>query len=142
MINTILVVCIGNICRSPMAEGLLKRALPEKIIWSAGIEALVGHSAAPFSVEIMQEHAIDLSAHRAQNIASWMVRQADLILTMDQFQKKHIESVYSLSKGKVFRLGKTDIPDPYRENVEMFRRAFSLIDQGVHELVKHFFLPI
>jgi protein-tyrosine phosphatase len=139
MIRNILVICIGNICRSPIAEGLLKHALPEKTVRSAGIGALIGYPADPFSIQIMQEQGIDISAHRAQSLTSWMVSEADIILVMDLEQKRFIEQKYSTSKGKVFRLGeigKYDIPDPYREDLAVFRQTYSLIAQGVDALIE------
>lgn len=139
MINAILVICIGNVCRSPMAEGLLKQALPEKTVRSAGINALIGHPADPLAMQIMQEQGIDIGAHRAQNVAGWMVSEADVILTMDQDQKRYIERSYSASKGKVFRLGEFssfDIPDPYRRGPVLFRQSFELIAQGVNDLTE------
>ncbi|PIP03768.1 MAG: protein tyrosine phosphatase [Hydrogenophilales bacterium CG_4_10_14_3_um_filter_58_23] len=139
MIHNILVICIGNICRSPIAEGLLKRALPEKRVYSAGIGAMIGYPADPFAVQLMQELGIDISAHRAQSLASWMVSEADIILTMDQEQKRFIEQKYSTSKGKVFRLGefsKYDIPDPYQQDLAVFRQTYTLIAQGVDALIE------
>jgi protein-tyrosine phosphatase len=139
MIHTILVICIGNVCRSPMAEGLLKRALPEKTVRSAGISALIASPADPFAVQIMQEHGIDIGEHRAQNLAGWMVAEADLILTMDLDQKRYVELKYSASKGKVFRLGEFssyDIPDPYQRSLDVFRQSFELIAQGVNDLTE------
>lgn len=139
MIKNILVICIGNICRSPIAEGLLKHALPETSVRSAGIGAMIGHPADPFAVQLTQEQGIDINAHRAQSLAAWMVNEADIILTMDLEQKRFIEQKYATSKGKVFRLGefdKYDIPDPYRENLDVFRQTYGLIAQGVDALVK------
>jgi protein-tyrosine phosphatase len=132
--QNILVICIGNICRSPMAEGLLKQALPGKSIRSAGLGALVGRPADPLSVQIMAEQGIDISEHRAQSISTRMVQEADLILTMDLEQKQRVETDYVGSRGKVFRLGefaKLDIADPYRQGIDSFRAAHSLIRQGV-----------
>ena len=139
MIDNILVICIGNICRSTIAEGLLKSALPEKKVYSAGIGALIGYPADPFSIQLMQEQGIDISAHRAQSLATWMVSEADIILVMDQEQKRFIEQKYTTSKGKVFRLGefgKYDIPDPYRQDLAVFRQTYSLIVQGVDALIE------
>ena len=67
-ITHILVVCVGNICRSPMAEALLRDALtgPEEItVKSAGLGALVGQAADKHAVELMKERGMDLIAHRA-----------------------------------------------------------------------------
>ena len=67
-ITHLLVVCVGNICRSPMAEALLRDALtgPEDIIVeSAGLGALVGQAADKHAVELMKERSIDITAHRA-----------------------------------------------------------------------------
>jgi protein-tyrosine phosphatase len=134
VIKRILVICIGNICRSPIAEGLLARAWPDKTVVSAGLGALVGHPAAPFSVQLMAEQGVDISAHRAQSVTPALVSAADLILTMDLAQKRHIEKIYPTARGKVFRLGESDIPDPYRQDMAAFRRTFHLLSQGVDAL--------
>jgi protein-tyrosine phosphatase len=130
----ILVLCIGNICRSPMAEGLLARALPGYEVRSAGIGALIGRPADPFAVQLMAERDIDISGHRAQQISSQLVGWADLILVMDQEQKKYVETQYIATRGKVFRIGeavKEEVPDPYRETIGAFRVALGMIDEGV-----------
>jgi protein-tyrosine phosphatase len=130
----ILILCIGNICRSPMAEGMLKRALPGCAVRSAGLGALIGKPADPLAVQLMAEQGIDISEHRAQQVSASLVSQAELILVMDLEQKKYIETQYVGARGKVYRLaeaGKVDIPDPYREGIESFRVAHSLIEEGV-----------
>ncbi|WP_230411629.1 low molecular weight protein-tyrosine-phosphatase [Collimonas humicola] len=137
--NNLLVICIGNICRSPMAQGLLSRAFPDKTVRSAGIDALVGYPADPYSIQIMREQGIDISGHRAQKLTRRMVSEADLILTMDSVQKRHIESVYPAAKGKVLRSGEFgdfDIPDPYRQDMHSFRQTYRLIAQGMDELAR------
>lgn len=138
MIQHILVLCIGNICRSPMAQGLLQQALPGKQVSSAGIGAKIGHPADPFAQQLMQEQGINIAAHRAQNISARLVNEAQLILVMDQEQKQHVERSYVAAKGKVFLLcdaSKTDIPDPYQKNIDSFRKAYALIAEGVNDWV-------
>lgn len=142
MIDNILVLCLGNICRSPMAEGILKRELPNKTIWSAGIQALVGYPADPTSVAIMREHGMDIGAHRAQNLVEWMVKKADLILVMEAEQKRHVEKTYPISKGKVWRIGEFgnfDVADPYRQDKAAFDESFRLINVGISGLKQRIF---
>jgi protein-tyrosine phosphatase len=130
----ILVLCIGNICRSPMAEGLLRTTLSDRNVRSAGIGALIGKPADPLSVQLMAENRIDISAHRAQQISTALVSQAEIILVMDTEQKKWVEAQYIAARGKVFRLCESlnrDVPDPYREGIERFREAQHLIKDGV-----------
>lgn len=130
----ILTLCIGNICRSPIAEALLAREFPDKTVWSAGLGALIGKPADPLSVEIAAEHGLDLSAHRGQQLAGWMCQKAELILVMEQSHKAALEQQYPLTRGKVFRLGeigKFDIPDPYRNPRQAFESAYADIARGV-----------
>ena len=71
MIRHILVVCVGNICRSPMAEALLWQALGEQDgfkVESAGLGALVGHEASEHSVALMDEEGLYITSHRARQI--------------------------------------------------------------------------
>jgi protein-tyrosine phosphatase len=132
--DRILVVCIGNVCRSPMAEGLLARALPGYEVRSAGVGALIGRPAEPFAVQLMAEQGIDISEHRAQQISGQLVGWADLILVMDLEQKKYVETHYIASRGKVFRIGEeagADVPDPYRAAIGGFRMSLGVIEEGV-----------
>ena len=132
----ILVLCIGNICRSPIAEALLKQQFPDKQIWSAGLGALVGKPADPLSVEVAAAHGLDLSSHRAQQVASWMCQSAELILVMEQDHKAQLEKQFPLVRGKAFRLGEPgqfDIADPYRQPKDAFEAAYSAIALGVSQ---------
>lgn len=136
--NNLLTLCVGNICRSPIAEALLKQRFPEKNVWSAGLGALVGNPADPLAVEVAATHGLNLSAHRAQQLAGWMCESADLILVMEQRHKFEVERLYPLVRGKVFRLGeigKFDISDPYRQPKAAFETGYSHIAQGVADWV-------
>ena len=120
VIRHILVVCVGNICRSPMAEALLRNALrgqEEITVESAGLGALVGHPASDYAVELMDERGIDISSHRAQQLTPDLVTKADLILVMEAGHRRVIDENDVTARGKVHRLGEwqdKDIDDPYR----------------------------
>ena len=134
--NTILVVCAGNICRSPMAAGLLQKTWPRKKIHSAGLVALVGQPADPLAVACMQELDVSLQAHVARQLDQALLREADLVLAMSVEQVQAIERHWPFAKGKVFRLGhwsQQDVPDPYRQPRAAFVLARDLIVQAASE---------
>ena len=142
MIRHILVVCVGNICRSPMAEALLKRALRGQdgiTVESAGLGALVGHPAADYSIELMDEIGIDIKDHRARQIHPDMVREADLVLVMEAGHKRAIDDADATARGKVYRLCEwqdRDIDDPYRQSKAAFADALEDIEEGVASWVE------
>ncbi len=134
----ILTLCIGNICRSPLAQGLLAQQLPNHIVWSAGLGALVGQPADPLSIQVAADNGVDISAHRAQQINSFLCQQAELILVMEQMHKTQLEQQFPSVRGKTFRLGqygKFDIDDPYRQPIQAFETAYASIAQGVGDWV-------
>lgn len=139
-INNILVVCIGNICRSPMAEYFLKQEFPTLNIQSAGIAGLEGHAADAKAINCMQNVGIDLTPHVARRLNRDMIKHADLILVMSQKQQTHIEQTWPFSKGKVFRLGhwqSTNISDPYQLDQSVFDHTCQLIQQCITDWKKH-----
>lgn len=136
--KVVLTLCIGNICRSPIAQGLLAQQLPQHTVLSAGLSALVGQGADPLSVQVAAAHGVDISTHRAQQITSFLCQQADLILVMEQMHKTQLEQQFPSVRGKTFRLGQYsqfDIADPYRQPLQAFETAYAAIAQGVSDWV-------
>lgn len=134
MFDKILVVCVGNICRSPSAEYLLKKLLTNKTIRSAGIGALVGKAADKMACEVANENSISLDCHKAQQLTSVLCREYDLILVMEQGHIGAVTNIAPEARGKTMLLShwtdKNDIPDPYRQSKEAFDHAYKLINQS------------
>jgi protein-tyrosine phosphatase len=137
--NHILTVCIGNICRSPMAQAVLAGALPQATVYSAGTAAMVGMPADEGAQRLMRLRGLDLSRHRAQQVNREMCRWADLILVMDDKQKRDLEKNYPAAYGKIFRIGEhldRDVPDPYRLGDIAFSEALAIIDEGAQQWLR------
>ena len=134
--DNILVVCVGNICRSPMAEALLKQRFPNKNIDSAGVGALVGHPADPAALEIMNEQQLDVTNHVAKQIDENLAKKADIIFTMSDGQTKWIEERWPFCRGKTFKLGHwkdKDIADPYKHDKSAFQTAYQDIVDSLEQ---------
>ena len=134
MFNSILVVCTGNICRSPIGERLLRKALPEKKIDSAGTGALEGHEADASAIAIANKHSLSLDEHKGKQFTSKLSRQYDLILVMDKSHLEQIGRIAPEARGKTMLFGhwinQREIPDPYRKSDEAFASVYDLIEQA------------
>lgn len=134
MFNSILIVCTGNICRSPIGERYLRHMLPDKQIDSAGTGALVGYQADATAIKISSKYGISLDGHKAQQFTATLARQYDLILVME---KKHIDQIGRIApeaRGKAMLFGhwldQREIPDPYKKSEEAFASIYQLIEQA------------
>ncbi len=98
----ILVVCAGNICRSPMGEAFFKQALTEKgyTIDSAGIVGLVNHPADDKAIKVMADIGIDISEHRGKRLNDKLIAEFDLVLVMTQRQVNEVTRQWGFSKGR------------------------------------------
>lgn len=134
MFDSILVVCTGNICRSPIGERYLQKLLPDKKIASAGVGALKNHDADENAVNIALKHDLSLDGHKGKQFTASLARQFDLILAME---KSHIEQISRIApevRGKTMLFGQwigmRDIPDPYQKSEEAFTSVYDLIEQA------------
>lgn len=136
MFDSVLVVCAGNICRSPTGEYLLKAKLEGKNIKvsSAGLTALEGKPADATAKQIAQANGINMDAHQGRQLTSQLIAQNSVILVMEQRHLNDLHSQYPEARGKTFLLGKwidnTEIPDPYRQSQEAFEHVYALIDSA------------
>lgn len=136
-VSSFLLICTGNICRSPMAEGFWRAGLAEQggeyRVASAGIAALVGYPADPQAVIMMQDSGHDISGHRARQLTWQMARDYELILVMEKRQQQWIESRMPVLRGRVRQLGHWaggEIIDPYRGAAPVFRQVRERIRQA------------
>jgi predicted ATP-grasp superfamily ATP-dependent carboligase/protein-tyrosine-phosphatase len=144
-IGKILVLCKGNICRSPFATELLRervRQLGLSVqVASAGIEAEANQEAYSLAKRMAQQYGVSLSAHRTSALSQEVVSEADLILVMETGQAQSMRERYPYSAGKIFLLGQFasggnyEIQDPYGGTPEIFVRCYDQISKACDELL-------
>ena len=133
-VRNVLVVCLGNVCRSPMAEFILRRRLGGRdvIVGSAGIAATNGARIDPLALLVLDRHGIDADAHVARRLERSMIDAADLVLVMERTQLDFIRAGLPSATGKTFLLGKWqggfEIPDPFGKSRETFDHLYRTVD--------------
>ncbi|HCI97826.1 MAG TPA: protein tyrosine phosphatase [Providencia sp.] len=134
MFNHILVVCMGNICRSPTGERLLQQYFPEKTVHSAGIIAKNDRPAYDSAIRIAQQHSLSLENHQSRRLTSELCKKTDLILVMENDHIAKIHQLFPETRGKVMLFGqwinKTEIPDPHKRSDEMFEHVYQLMERA------------
>lgn len=132
--DRVLVVCVGNICRSPTAEFLLQQALPGKQIESAGLAAVTGADMEPLARQVAEAHGLPCPPHRARQLTRELCRQADIILVMEARHRDGVAQLCPEARGKTFLLDAAqpacDIADPYRCPPAVFERVYQQIAAG------------
>jgi RpiB/LacA/LacB family sugar-phosphate isomerase len=146
--KTILFICTGNVCRSPMAEALFRRAVRgrgEFRVFSAGIGAMDGQPPTSHSVTAMKEIGIDISNQRSRALTADLVRQADYIFGMTHGHVDTIGLLYPPAAEKTFLLREfdetlepfeKDIADPIGSSYEIYAHCREQIEQGIASLFK------
>ena len=134
MFNSILVICTGNICRSPLGERYLRAMLPNMRIDSAGTGALVGHAADESAAKIALINGLNLDGHQGRQLTASVARDYDLILAMEKSHIEYVSRIAPAARGKTMLFGhwlsQKEIPDPYRKSEEAFVSVYSLIEQA------------
>jgi glycine hydroxymethyltransferase len=105
--KTLLFVCTGNTCRSPMAEALARKALADRPDWrvlSAGIGAINGQAASPHSVTALRQIGVELSGHSSKMLTGRMIREADYIFGLTRGHVEGIAMLYPEASEKLFVL--------------------------------------
>lgn len=119
MIGSVVILCTGNICRSPVAAAAIKSLMPDMAVTSAGLHAVTGRSADPNSRAAAEIFGLSVDGHIARQFTPEMGQAADLILVMEQTHRKEIAQLWPQFLSKTFLLGHFEdgkqIADPYRK---------------------------
>ena len=144
----ILMVCLGNICRSPLAEGILRSKLPENfIVDSVGTGNWhIGHSPDPRSIKIANQKGIDISNLKGRQFSLHDFSDFDYIYAMDNQNYKDIiglattesqKSKVKLILNELFPNENVDVPDPYFGLENGFEKVYHMLDEACEIIAKN-----
>jgi protein-tyrosine-phosphatase len=151
----VLFVCTGNSCRSPMAEGILKKMLPEEyrdkiMVSSAGTGGFLNIPASPHTIAVAAEHGIDLYNHVSQGITRPLLQKADLALVMAEIHLDYLCSKFPAFKENMFLLKaferrdklqkNLDIEDPIGRDKAYYEKIYNEIESEIKRILPRILL--
>ena len=141
----ILIVCSGNICRSPLAHGLMKHEvskmeLPLIDVTSAGTLDNGENPASKFSVFFAKEYGVDISKHLSRHISQEMIDDSNIILVMEEHHRQYIyenfgreKQVFLLTEYPDVKTGK-GVFDPYGYDASVYKRVAAEINKHIERI--------
>jgi len=144
VITSVLFVCLGNICRSPLADGITRHYVQQMgldiEVDSCGTgDWHIGEAPCANSILVARNHAIDISMLRARQIRYQDLRSFDLIIALDSSNYQDLQKMGATSLYKLgdFGFDGADVPDPYFfEGFSGFEEVYNMIDTAVQNLLK------
>jgi protein-tyrosine-phosphatase len=143
----LLFICTGNVCRSPMAEYLLRHYLGNNSGWkveSAALSGITGIPASGNAVKALAEKDIDLTPHRSKRITAESVYNADCVIAMTSLHKKNFCLRFPYAADKIYllktfipKINEQDIDDPIGMPLATYRKTRDEIDEAIQYLLKH-----
>jgi len=138
----ILVVCHGNVCRSPYLQAVLKRALPELAVMSAGFYGS-DRPVPQISVTLSAKRGLDLSRYRSRPLMQSTVSNVDLVIVMDSDQASEIARRFGVNRARIVIAGDLDprfdanraIKDPWNQSGDVYESSFDRLDRCAATLV-------
>jgi protein-tyrosine phosphatase len=134
--QTLLVVCAGNVCRSPYLEAVLKRDLPNVRVASAGFVGF-DRPVPRHALAVSAKRGIDLSAFRSNTLLPHRARTADLVIVMEEEQARYLMAYAGVQRGRIIIAGDLDpttaptrsIEDPWNKSINVFESTFNRLDR-------------
>lgn len=147
---SVLFVCLGNICRSPLAEGVFRhRVEAEGLSGSITCDSAgtggwhQGEAPDPRSIKVAADHGIDLSVQRARQVRTSDFSDFDLVIGLDRSNVANLLRIAPQAKRARVHLfaqlahgSETDVPDPYYGGREDFERVYHMVSEGCRSLVE------
>ena len=144
----VLFVCLGNICRSPMAQCIFYRQVKQAQLShqlgcdSAGTAAYhIGSLADPRTLEALHKHGIELS-HHARQVSPIDAHRFDYLVAMDQTNFEHLKKISSNGKAKILKMRHfdaialdTDVTDPYYGEQADFEQVYELLTRSIYQFI-------
>ena len=148
-VHRILFVCTGNICRSPLAQGLMEVAIRQRglessfVVDSAGTHAKAGIVPEPHAIAVASEYGADISAQRSRQLSEEDFAAFDFLIALDLSHVDHLrfmrpanaDAEVQLLLGGMAGSGNAEVPDPYGRDRTEFEFAARLIDIGTRRLL-------
>jgi len=144
----IMFICTGNICRSAMAEAILKKKASDKDlnieVYSAGTYAENGDVPTSSAINVMEKRGIDLKGHRATNLRNSKIAEMDLILCATNSHKMQTIMLYPNLKDKIYTVKEyvygtnEDIPDPWGYGEEVYERCAKELEKDIDKLIEKY----
>src|SRR5258705_4983578 len=146
--KTVLFVCTGNVCRSPMAEGIFRYAVQGRgdyRVFSASLGAMEGQPPSHYAVQAVRELGIDISGQRSRMLTPELVQQADFIFGMTHSHIDTVMMLYPFAAEKTFMLREfdetldlfeKDISDPIGGSYDVYLSFRDQIEQGIASLLR------
>jgi protein-tyrosine phosphatase len=144
----VLIVCYGNVCRSPYLEAALRSRAPDIHVASTGFTG-TGLTVPPHALAVAARKGLDLSSFRSTTIQPWRARTADVVIVMDEAQARYLASYVGVHPKRILIAGDLDpekpssrtIQDPYQQSIEEFETCFARLDRCAATLAESLLPP-